>query len=79
VLHNGRLFTSGELVGLHPLGLRAVVDWQKSMPDTFFEEGGEERMLGLVRGPVEEAHRKVEIGRLTTSEFDGPAMPSIEL
>lgn len=55
VLNHGRPFASGELVGLSPLRLRAVVDWQKFLPDTFFEEGGEERLLTLVRGPVEEA------------------------
>lgn len=55
VLAQGRPFVSNELVGLAPLRLRAIVNYERDLADSFFEEGGDVRLLGLVKGRVEEA------------------------
>ncbi|MFT3711128.1 MAG: hypothetical protein QM817_26160 [Archangium sp.] len=55
LLAGGRFFHAGEATTLAPLRLRAVINWEKPLGDTYFEEGGEEKLFGLVLRPVEEA------------------------
>ncbi len=55
VLHKGRLMESGELMTLSPLRLRAVVDWSRTLADSFFDEGGPTKLTGLVLKYVENA------------------------
>ncbi|MBL8912290.1 MAG: hypothetical protein JNM17_16485 [Archangium sp.] len=54
VLAEGRPFHAAEMSSLAPLRLRAVVDWRRPIGDTYFEDDGPDRLLGLVMRVVEE-------------------------
>ncbi|MDP2273306.1 MAG: hypothetical protein Q8K32_21385 [Archangium sp.] len=55
ILHKGRLMESGELTALAPLRLRAVIDWNRPLADSYFAAEGGTRLLGLVLKYVENA------------------------
>lgn len=55
VLHHGRLLQAGELPALHPLKLRAVVDYRRPIADALFVEVPSAKINGLVSSFVEDA------------------------
>jgi|GEM_PF-2089411 hypothetical protein len=68
VLHDGRLLESGELDALSPLCLRAVVDVRRPLGDSFFDEGGPPKVLGLVLEHVETAATRAILAALPRPE-----------
>ncbi len=68
VLHRGRLFEAGELAALAPLRLRAVVEWGRPLGDTFFDDSGAAKLLGLVVKHVEDAATRAVCAALPRPE-----------
>ncbi len=55
ILHRGRLMESGELPALAPLRLRSVIDWNRSLADSFFTDDEPQKLISLVSKYVETA------------------------
>lgn len=59
VLNHGRLVEASDLDALTPLRLRAVVDLQRPLGDSFFQDDGGSKVLGAVLKHVEAAALRV--------------------
>lgn len=68
VLHQGRLLEASELMSLAPLRLRAVVDLLRPLGDSFFEDDGPKKVLGLVHKHVELAVTRAVVASLPSAE-----------